>query len=384
MHMRHLLLANIWLFVAVTGCPGTSPPGPDLSGSTALASADAGAPAPAPTVADAGPASGEASPPSAGLDIAVTVKLLDAGAEPRAALQLAPVVGATDTVTVSIQLDEKMTLGGKALPNPSPPRVRLELATTVGAVDADGVASYDVTVTTAEALALDSAEPPAKRLLSQVLAILDGATVSAKVTRDGRATMVPFAPPADAPPQVRSLAQSYLEALQNLAVPLPDEAVGVGARWQVDQQIANGRLRVHQTIVYEIVAIDGPVVKTKVTLTQSMQDLTVAAPALPPGTKVESFAGTGSGVKTLDLRRIMPLDANVKVHSDVKLALHTPDGKPGELAVAMDIDMLAGPAATVDAAVSAKAAEPDAKAAEPDVGTAAPDAGTAAPVAPPN
>jgi hypothetical protein len=340
MQIRTIIGALGLIALALGGCKGDAP-----------AASDVAPPAPAPAAppdTTTAPAPDTAAAPTPDIAAApaqavVAVKLLDAGAEPRQVLRLKLAAGATDALDVEVQLDEKMRLSGRDLPNPSPPRVRLTVATKVSAVADDGVASYDLSVSKAEVQDLEAAPGPAQRLMPQVLEAIRGVSVAARVTADGRTDQAPYPRPTTGTPQVQALVASYLQALQNLAVPLPTEPIGVGGRWQVEQHIQQGRIAVLQTLVYEIMAIDGDVVQTRVTTTQAI-DLAAAAADLPAGATVKSLEGTGTGEKTLELTRVLPTSAHVQVHSVASVELARPQGEPGSLQVIMDALLKAGPA----------------------------------------
>jgi|GEM_PF-1876142 len=320
--------------LALAACKGDAPAAPD-----------AAAPEPPPSTTaptpDVTPDPPEAPEP-VGLSV-VSVKLLEPGAEPRRQLKLTPTADAAGTLDVEVQLDEKMRLAGsRDLPNPSPPRVKLSLTTKVTAVEGE-TARYDVEVAEAQALALDAAPEPAQRLMPPVLASVRGSRLSTEVSTAGRVSDAPLPRLTAGGPQVQSLASSYLQALQHLPTPLPAEPVGVGARWEVVQRVVAGRLRVQQTLTYEVTSLEATEVKVAVSGVLAMDPDGAAGPGLPKGAEVKSFEGTVTGQKTLDLRRVLPASVVLQLHGVAELGLAARgNAQPGELQVVMDALIKAG------------------------------------------
>ena len=53
-----------------------------------------------------------------------------------------------------------------------------------------------------------------------------------------------------------------------LVTPLPEEAVGVGAKWEVKAPVQSHSIKIDQTANYELVSVEGEQLKTKSTSTQ--------------------------------------------------------------------------------------------------------------------
>jgi hypothetical protein len=83
--------------------------------------------------------------------------------------------------------------------------------------------------------------------------------------------------------------------IENLATPFPEEAVGVGAKWETRQALKTAGQYMFQKITTEVVSIDGPTVKLKFTTEQTVPAQAFTNSMLPPGTDVSLDGGKGTG-----------------------------------------------------------------------------------------
>jgi hypothetical protein len=105
------------------------------------------------------------------------------------------------------------------------------------------------------------------------------------------------------PANLRDQLGGMVDNLQQLALPLPTEEVGVGARWEYARTVTQGGMTMTTTTTSELAAVDGD----HVTITSTSR---VAAPAQTitlGGTtvEVERVTGEGHGQVTLDLARMV-------------------------------------------------------------------------------
>jgi|GEM_PF-1048018 len=294
-----------------------------------------------------------------------TVTLLDAGVEPRAPLRLKLEAGAAEETTIAMRMGVEMTLDGQKVPGRAMPKARLGLSARVDAVTEAG-ATWSATITEAS---LEESPGTSVAMLGQLregLAAVKGLTASGRISDRGVTTLAGFAG-AEPEGPMKTLLEGFRESLVQLAVPLPEEPVGVGARWQVEQVVPQGGMRIRQTTIFDVVSLDGEQVVARVTLTQAAEPGEASAEGLPPGAKLEGFKGTGTGETTLSLGRILPVSSTAKVATAVEMTVPAPDGGGRTMAMAMDIRLALG-----EAVNDMSAGEP---APEHDAGDVAPDDG---------
>jgi hypothetical protein len=113
-----------------------------------------------------------------------------------------------------------------------------------------------------------------------------------------------------------SLSQSTSSFFDQMSSPLPEEAVGVGARWEVRQATATSvsGMAVFQKVVYELTAVDGPSLALRVTTELTAPRQTVSGLSSGMDAQVESYAGNGTGTVSMRLDSLAPTaDLTVKM-----------------------------------------------------------------------
>lgn len=220
-------------------------------------------------------------------------ELLFAGKAPRQPLRYAAAAG-DDALTVTLRVDSRELVGNEWTPWGTLPELRYGLALRREAADgALVVRGLDLSVgQPAEAAAEVTAyvqrvtEELSQRYRDQVQGRRATATI------DARGRIEVLEPVADGQP--RPGAHTRHEMLQILAesvVPLPEEPVGVGARWQVAMLMRRGAGVVDQVATYELVAVDkrgqGETWRIRAEIEQDGEHQAISAPELPSNVSAE-------------------------------------------------------------------------------------------------
>lgn len=210
------------------------------------------APTTSTTTADATPATPSTTLP--GLDAGgITFTMLDRGAEPRQTLRydVAPGTQRYDITESQVLVQD---IEGLPTPNEIATSLVTELSTDV--VVRDG-GSFDLVTSTIGVEAGDDTADSigaASVLREPLRSIITTTTVSDRgVKLSSSSTGLEAL--AALGPQFESLVSDPPDAVQ-AAIPLPVEAVGVGARWTVASDQTVGGFRVVETLTFEIVSID--------------------------------------------------------------------------------------------------------------------------------
>lgn len=199
-----------------------------------------------------GAASDAASGTSSAAPATSEVELLSAGTGPRRVIELDVEDGHTEETTVELETTTEI-----GLPEPLTIPVTMPFSTTVTGSDDDGVTA-DVVYGKAS---VDIAGLPAaaEPMLRQALALVEGTTARVDYARNGTLRSSELELGAEAPDLVARLLDNIASQGFALAVPFPDEEVGVGARWRVvtttdvGGQIATGTT---VTSTYDLTELD--------------------------------------------------------------------------------------------------------------------------------
>ena len=97
-------------------------------------------------------------------------------------------------------------------------------------------------------------------------------------------------------------------SVENISMPLPEEAVGVGARWEVRQTLNSGGITMFQKAEYELTSMDASAVSVKVKIDQQAPPQPFANPGLPPGVDatIDKMSGSGTGTMTIRFDSLVP------------------------------------------------------------------------------
>ena len=259
------------------------------------------------------------------------VKLLNPGAEPRAVLRLHPTAG--DKQTVIMTLKTKVTMpppppGGAAAPAmPSIPPITIPMDITVQSVTPSGDINY-TTVMGEPGIVEDTNTPPQMaQAMKAAMAKIKGITASGTISSRGISKKVDIKVPPDADPQMRQSLENMREGMANLGSPLPEEAVGVGAKWEVKMPVKTEGMTIEQTSDYQLDSAAGDHVTTKFTLTQSTANSRV------------QISSNGSGTITSDLSKLVALQANMDMHMELGVGGAAANNQAQPNSMKMDVNI---------------------------------------------
>jgi hypothetical protein len=237
-----------------------------------------------------------------------TVKLLDAGAEPRKPLRLHVKAGDKQSMILNVK-SSGAEAGGNSPPLSFPADV------TVQNVAPNGDITYEI-VLGAVGLADESNAPPQAAQIKTALAPLKGLTIAATVSDRGISKKSEIKSGGLADPMMSQVIDELKEAMANLAVPLPEEAVGNNAKWEVKMGTKSGGASMTETTSYQLVSIDGDHLSTTFTMTASAPDQKVQN----MGIQMHITEGTnsGSGAVAIDLSKFVPLQITADLNNEMK------------------------------------------------------------------
>jgi hypothetical protein len=252
---------------------------------------------------------------------AFELALLDDGREPRRALRYPSDPPPPQKMSLSLRVAMKMEVPGSPIPPVSMPGLRLLIDLT--GRDRDGEIRYEFTVTDADLTGAEAAHPSLVAAMRKGVGSLVGASGSVSVDPRGFQRELSIGLPAGIGQELTQFMNSAKLAIGQMAVPLPEEAIGVGAKWQVEETIAQDGIQVRQKTYYELLAIDGPRVQIRTQTVQAAEQQRAALPGLPSGVsaKVVSLRGAGAGETEIDLRRLVPGSAREELETDVSFAI---------------------------------------------------------------
>ncbi|HKA90312.1 MAG TPA: DUF6263 family protein [Haliangiales bacterium] len=266
------------------------------------------------------------------------VKLVSPGKAPTKTLRFAPTKGTTQGVVMTMKMQMAIKMGTIDMPATKLPAMKMYADLTVTDVSPNGDIRYDYKLGKID-VDNDPASPPAVvNAMRDALKGAEGITGKARVTSRGFTREMELSVPATANPQLKQMLDSMKESMRQLTAPLPDEAVGVGAKWQTKYRIKQNGMEVQQTADNELVSVSGNVAKVKTTLKQTADRQPMNPPGLPAGASVEliELKSSGSGLSEVDLTKLMPTSGSMQLKSNTKAHIKM-SGQEQDMAT--DLDM---------------------------------------------
>lgn len=302
--------------LALTSCGGDSDP----KALPTPAAPAPGAPAPAPPPA-------QAAEPAGALP-AMKVTLLEAGTAPQRQLRLHLKAGSKGTyVLTQTQKAISGTAGGPVVTDQ---KMLMLYDAEVTSVGTDGLAAVSMSVhdLKVEFVGLPNPDP----------ATFAGLRLGFKgrIAPGGTWTGAKFTVDADPSGKMRTLMEQVLgsmeQSIQQMSVPLPEEAVGVGARWTVEGAVTVMGMSIGTKSEVRVESIAGDVVRLVTSTHGSVADQTMSMPtadaAAPMKIDVKEMTVESEGTSTMDLGQVLPVALQVTSKTETRLQVKATASTP--------------------------------------------------------
>lgn len=237
------------------------------------------------------------------------VKLLSEGAEPRQILQFAPDVNSKQTLTMTMSMGMEMSFGGQTSHKFPIPATKVRIDTEVTKVDPNGDIHLRWTYADADVVASPAYPPQAIQAMRSELAKIVGLKGFVIIDRQGKTKEINFILPSESSTTTKRMYEQILNSLKQISSPFPIEAVGVGAKWEMSNQLTVSGMTLNQVTTYDIANIQDNVVTLNVSLEQHAGQQNFHPPGLPASAsvKLKSLNSQGNGTFTLKLDQMMPI-----------------------------------------------------------------------------
>ena len=253
------------------------------------------------------------------------VELLNPGAEPRQQLRLKPAIDLKETTVMTLKMDMEISAAGRSSPAKSPVSV-MTFQTKVTKIDPNGDIHYESAYTNVDITGDPGNTPPAVRdAMRSTLKSMVG--MKGSFIRDNRGFNKGgnFILPEGADNNLKQMVRQMSKSLEQVASPLPAEAVGKGAKWRVSSSSDFSGIKVNDISTYELASWQDGVASLKVSIEQQANPQNITSPQLPAGTTLtlKSLASQGGGATTMRLDRLMPVRSTWSVSSNSEMSAKT-------------------------------------------------------------
>jgi hypothetical protein len=250
------------------------------------------------------------------------VKLLEAGAEPRRVLRLHPKPGDKQTLTMLMNIGIDIKMGDMAGQAMKLPNMKMVMEVTVKNVAADGDIAFETVIHDAEINEDPNALPQVVAAMKSSIGNLKGLAGTGTLSSQGinKGSEIKLA--ANVDPQTRQVMDQMQESFARMTAPMPEEAIGPGAKWTLKVPLKSQGMLIQHEAKYELNSVEGDVLKLTSIVTQSAAGQKIESPAMP-GLKMDlvKMTGEGTGKATVDLARLVPTEGNMSFRSDTSISM---------------------------------------------------------------
>jgi hypothetical protein len=253
------------------------------------------------------------------------VELLNPGVEPRQQLRLKPAIDLKETTVMTLKMDMEISAAGRSSPAKSPVSV-MTFQTKVTKIDPNGDIHYESAYTNVDITGDPGNTPPAVRdAMRSTLKSMVGMKGSFIMDNRGFNKGGNFILPEGADNNLKQMVRQMSKSLEQVASPLPAEAVGKGAKWRVSSSSDFSGIKVNDISTYELASSQDGVASVNVTIEQQANPQNITSPQLPAGTTLtlKSLASQGRGATTMRLDRLMPVRSTWSVSSNSEMSAKT-------------------------------------------------------------
>jgi len=272
---------------------------------------------------------------------AQSLQVLDYGAAPRAPLRYQFTAGQSERVAIEMDMSMTRQVNGQPVPVATVPPIRSTMNVHVTEVAADGSARVEFETLSSEARATQGGVPIDQAGLNRALATESLLKGSYRTDTRGRILDTGVSLPDGAMPAAASQMMNDLLGNQNETVQqLPEEAVGIGARWRVERRMTVAGATLVQAEEYTLRSRSGDRVELDVSMTQELSGAATPGPAV----QAASSNAKASGKLVIDLHKLTPT-MTMEVNGGTSVSPPGGQSQPAAMEIGVHMKMSLAPAA---------------------------------------
>jgi hypothetical protein len=256
------------------------------------------------------------------------VTIIDFGTEPRQQLRFTPVVGAKQTVKMKIEIGTNTSENIQSS-NDYYFIVELTIDTTVKKIDSNGDIhlSYRYSGVTSSTKNSDEMNRQISSSLSNYIGF--GATIIIAPQGNVKKTY-DYIFPKKIPPEMKPIMMSEdLNYFNQFSSPFPSQAVGVGAKWKINQNIPMMYIlsNPNQSIIYEFKNRQDNVLNLVMTVEKktNTQEYKTSNNGTPSSGRITTTTSGGEGQITMDLNQMLPIISTAFIESKTIMKTLSPE-----------------------------------------------------------
>jgi hypothetical protein len=197
------------------------------------------------------------------------------------------------------------------------PTIEMTFVVKVTNITADGDIDYELVFKRPRVIPTPGVSKAIVNAMTVAIKGFEGITGRSTMSSRGIVKDVELEIPDAVSPQARQMMDSMKQSFAQLSAPMPEEAVGVGAKWETKTTVAVNGPVIDQVATTTIVALAGTKATLDVKLVQTAKPQKFTANGITAD--LVSHAATGSGTSVLDFTALLPTKAEIGMKSNMKL-----------------------------------------------------------------
>jgi hypothetical protein len=237
-----------------------------------------------------------------------TVRLINAGNEPRHELRYLFEPGRTDFVHMDLTLVVGETVLDHPLDDEMWPTMRMTLQVDSKEITSEGDLRYEMRVVGSELLPTPGYAPQQIAAGNEWMQQMVGMYGGGLITPRGVTKETVMNPPPGASDELRQVLGSVSTELEEMSQPFPEEPIGEGAMWQVTGPVDAEGVIISQSATFWLVSLAEGSGELNVTIQQTAEPQPWENPQFTEGEtiSVQGVEGSGFGQIFFDLARPFP------------------------------------------------------------------------------
>ncbi len=252
------------------------------------------------------------------------VTLLDAGTGTRQPLRYTAKVGDQFVRQFTMQMSLATSVDGVQQPlPPASPAMSFRITMRVTDVNANGDMTVDFDYSNASVVDEPGVPDALVAAIRSSLAQVNGTHGRMVMSSRGGTREASFDLPPGIAPALRQQLDSMSQSLSDAAPTVPEEAIGVGARWRAERQMNTQGAAAKYVSTYTLNGVTNGVFSIGVELAVTADPNDMSIPGLPPGvkTRLDGMSGTGSGRYTIGPGDVLPRLVDTSVAMDTRMTI---------------------------------------------------------------
>lgn len=245
------------------------------------------------------------------------LELLSHGDQPRSLLRLKLEPGSKQIVAMRMNMQMKMGANGEELPaGPRMPEFETLMAITVGDAQPNESWKYEADVVSFEAKPAEGVTPGMLTFLNGMLGEMKGMKIKATIDSRGAQRDISFTSNITNPMLFQQL-DSMKHSMSQMSILLPEQEVGVNAKWATEMRVEMNGIKVRQRQTYRILERTADRMRCSVSMQQEATEKNSPLMNLPAGSEgtLVDLKSEGLGEIVFDLRFVMAESAKITAES---------------------------------------------------------------------